>query len=99
MAQISLRIPDDLANDLRDEARSRRLSLNGYLTFVVSTAVNPELAGSEAERLVERFRRAGLLETWTKPVGDRPSPEEVKKARAAASKGKPLSELVIEGRK
>lgn len=98
MAQISLRISDDLANDLREEARSRKLSLNGYLTFVVTTAVNPEMAGSQADQLRERFRRAGLLAEWTAPAGERPSRDEVKRARDQASQGTPLSELVSEGR-
>lgn len=98
MAQISLRIPDDLADDLKAEARNRNLSVNRYLTLLVSTAVNPELAGDEADRLRERFRRAGLLEDWPRPAGERPDPEQLERAKASAKRGTPLSELVSEGR-
>lgn len=99
MAQISLRIPDQLAEDLKSEARTRSLSLNGYLTVVLKSVTDPDFEGSEAEQLRTRLRRAGLLEEWPNaPDVERPSREEFEKARARAGKGKSLSEYVVEGR-
>ena len=98
MAQISLRISDELAEDLKSEAKARELSLNGYLTLVLGVAIDPEMAGEEAERLRERFRRAGLLEEWPEPSGGRPSNQELEAARRRAGQGTPLSDLVSEGR-
>ncbi len=98
MAQISLRIPDSLAEDIKADARAKQLSVNGYITYVLRSASDPEFGGSEAERMRERFRRAGLLQEWPPFEGERPDREELEKARAEAGKGKPLSEYVIEGR-
>lgn len=98
MAQISLRISDELAEDLKSEARGRKLSLNGYLTMVLDAAVDPDMAGDEAERLRERFRRAGLLEEWPAPRGGRPPKQDVEAARQLAGQGTALSELITEGR-
>ncbi len=98
MAQISLRISDELAEDVKADARRNKLSLNGYITQILKTASNPEFGGTEAERMRERFRRAGLLQEWPPFDGERPGREELEKARAEAGKGKALSEYVIEGR-
>lgn len=98
MAQISLRIPDELADDLKSEARNQKLSLNGYLTFVLRTATDPEFAGNEADQLRDRFRRAGMLSEWSKPIGERASREELAEARRKAGEGANLSDLVAEDR-
>ena len=99
MVQISLRIPDELAEDVKADARSRNLSLNGYITFVLRSASNPEFGGSEAERVRERLRRAGLLEEWADaPRVEAPSREDFEAARTRAGEGKPLSDYVVEGR-
>jgi hypothetical protein len=71
--------------------------MNDYVTAVLDVATDPNLAGSEADRLRERLARAGLLA----PAGrrrQRPSKKEVAEARAAAGTGTSLSELVSEGR-
>lgn len=98
MARISLRIPDQLAEDVKADARRKNLSVNGYITYLLKTASDPEFGGTEAERMRERFRRAGLLQEWPPIDGDRPSREELEKARTEAGQGKSLSEYVIEGR-
>lgn len=98
MKQMSLRVPDQLAEDLKRAAADRGASVNSFATTVLSTAVDPDFSGDEAERLRARLRRAGLL--W-EPEGlapDPPSREAVERARAAAGGGTPLSELVSEGR-
>lgn len=71
--------------------------MNDYVTAVLDAATNPDLAGDDAARLRERLGRAGLLA----PAGrrrQRPSGEQVARARAAAARGTPLSRLVEEGR-
>jgi hypothetical protein len=99
MAQISLRISDELAEDIKSDARRRKLSVNGYITYILRSASDPEFGGSEAERVRERLRRAGLLEEWDgEPEIEPPTQEEFEQARAAASKGKSLTDLLLEER-
>lgn len=99
MAQISLRISDDLARDVKADARRQKLSVNGYITFILKSASNPDFGGSEAERVRDRLRRAGLLEEWIgEPEVQPPTTEEFETARAKASKGKSLTDLVLEER-
>ena len=99
MAQISLRISDELAEDIKADAKARKLSVNGYLTYILKSASDPQFGGSEAERIRERLRRAGLLEEWPgEPDVERPDREEIARIRAKAGKGTALSDLVIEER-
>jgi HicB family len=93
---LTLRVPSELAEQLRGAARERGESLNTYATGVLGAAVDPELAGSERERLRERLARAGLLAT-VHPAS-RPDPEQLARARRAASKGRSLSDIVIDER-
>jgi hypothetical protein len=93
---LTLRVPSDLAERLRGAAHERGESLNAYATTVLGAAVDPELAGSDVERLRERLARAGLLAT-VHPA-PRPDPELVARARRAATKGRSLSDIVIEER-
>lgn len=97
MAQVTWRAPDEVVERVRDGARRSGRSLNDYVTRVLSAATDPELAGDEAERVRERLDRAGLLEDL-RPVPARPSADRLAAARAAASVGTPLSELVSRGR-
>ncbi len=98
MTQVTLRVPDDLARQLKEAASARGRSLNRWATDVLSAAVDPDLAGDEAERLRERFRRAGLLASVSGPRHRRPPQAAVARARAAAGQGTSLAELVAEGR-
>lgn len=98
MRQLSLRIPDMLADALRARAAERGQSVNSYATAVLGAAVDPDLAGDEAERLRERLARAGMLER-SAPSRGRPDATAVRRARSRAGSGTPLSELVGEGRR
>ena len=99
MAQISLRIPDELADDIKADAKAQKLSVNGYITYILRSASDPEFGGTEAERVRDRLRRAGLLEEWPgEPEEKRPDREEIARIRAKAGKGTSLSDLVIEER-
>jgi hypothetical protein len=96
-ATITLRVPPQLAERLRSAAGERGESLNAYAMAVLGAAVDPELAGTELERVRERLGRAGLLA----PSGgsrQRPDPERVARAKRAAGRGRRLSDLVAENR-
>jgi len=100
MAQFSLRIPDELAEDLKADARRQKLSVNGYITHILSSVSDPNYGGTEAERVRERLRRAGLLEELSDELEvERPAGEDFERARASAGKGKSLSDYVIDGRR
>ncbi len=90
-------MPEELARKVRAAAAASGRSMNGWVVHVLSAAVDPDMAGSEIERVRERLRQAGLLFESDKRV-QRPARAKVAKARAAAGRGKPLSEIVIEDR-
>lgn len=71
--------------------------MNDYVNAVLDAATDPNLAGTEADRLRERLDRAGLL---APPGRRRPRPpaKEIARARTAAGTGTPLSDLVNHGR-
>ncbi len=99
MAQLTLRLDDDLVDALKAEAKREGRSVNATAALVLRAFVNPDLAGDEAARLRERFRRAGILSEPGPPLNRRrQDPEVLARARAAAGKGKPLSDYVSEGR-
>jgi predicted transcriptional regulator len=99
MRQVTLRLPDDLAERLKQAARAQERSVNGYATAVLAAAVDPELAGDEATRVRERLARAGLLAPTSASARRRPSKAAVARARKRAGKGRSLAELVSEGRR
>jgi len=71
--------------------------MNDYVTAVLDAATDPDLAGGDAGRLREGLARAGLLAPPGGPRTRSPG-RKVASSRAAASRGTPLSQLVIEGR-
>ncbi|MBD0281764.1 MAG: Arc family DNA-binding protein [Thermoleophilaceae bacterium] len=99
MRQLTLRIPEQLAERLKQAARESGRSVNSYATAVLGAAVDPELPGDEAARVRERLARAGLLEAAGRLSRARPAEEALRRARRRAAKGPPLSELVSEGRR
>jgi hypothetical protein len=99
MRQVTLRIPERLAERLKQAAAERELSVNGYANAVLAAAVDPELAGDEAARVRERLARAGVLAAAPTPAGLRPEDKALKSARRRAGKGRALSDLVSEARR
>lgn len=99
MRQLTLRVPDALAEQLKGVARERDESVNGYAVNVLSAAVDPDFAADETTGLRERLARAGLLLTPERLPGARPSPQALDRARVEAGSGKPLSDFVTEGRR
>jgi plasmid stability protein len=98
MAQLTIRADDDLVNRVRRRAASSGRSMNEYVTWVLDTVTNPELAGTERERLRERLRAAGLLTEWPRYRGPRPDPEAVRAAAGRAAHGTLLSDIVSQDR-
>jgi predicted transcriptional regulator len=99
MRQLTLRIPDRLAERLKQAALEQHRSVNSYATAVLEAAVDPELAGDEAARIRERLARAGVLAASARPAPARPDDRAVRSARRRAGKGRPLSDLVSEDRR
>lgn len=97
MTQVTWRAPDDVVEHARQAATREGRSLNDYLTRLVRAATDPNLAGSDVDRLRERLAMAGLL-TPAGPPRRRPDPTAVARARREAGRGTPLSDLVAEGR-
>lgn len=99
MAQLTLRVPDRLAAQLKARAGSREESVNHYATAVLAAAVDPDLAATDVERLRERLARAGLLNEAPPVRASRPSEAELESAREAAGAGTSLGQLIREGRR
>lgn len=89
---------EELIDRVRQAATRAGWSVNEWVTRVLDAATDPDLAGTEPERVRERLSRAGLLEETTAP-STRPDPVRVVQARRAASKGTPLSDLVSDARR
>ncbi len=100
MAQITWRVDDHLAAQVKAAAGAANRSVNEFLTVVLSAVTDPDLAGSEAATLRERLQRAGLLADHCEiaATGEQPDPAAVVAAGRRAATGTPLSDLVAEGR-
>ena len=98
--QITVRTTPDLVLRVKRAAAADGKSMNEFIEHVLEITVDPSRATSEDERLVARLRAAGIYSEpseWGPPV-ERPDPERVARAREAAGKGTPLSELVSRDR-
>jgi len=98
MAQLTIRLPDELAAGVRDRAADEGKSVNRFVLDAMRALVDPDLEESDVERIRARLRRAGLLHEPERRRIPRADPEALDQARRAAGRGKPLSEYVIEGR-
>ncbi len=95
MSQITVRMSDQLAADVRAAAEARGSSMNAFVTAVLRAAVDPDTAEPGIAQLRERLARAGLLaERRARPRGSRPDPGAVSGARRRAGEGTSLSALV-----
>lgn len=95
--QMSLRLPDELAVQVRAHAERAGQSVNGWIALVLGAAVDPDLAGSEAERTRERLARAGLLAAGG-GSGRKPDARAAARARQAAASGTTLEAIVTDSR-
>lgn len=72
--------------------------MNEFVTSILDAATNPEMAGSDADRLRSRLLQAGLLATPGRLDTQAPARERVRSAGRRAASGKALAEFVAEGR-
>ena len=99
MAQFTIRLDDDLADEVKAHATGLGHSVNSWVVAVLDAAVNPDLENSESERTRARLERAGLLANRRGgPRSTPPDRRRVERARKAAGAGTPLSRLVSDGR-
>jgi plasmid stability protein len=99
MAQITVRLDEQLAEDLKSRARAYGTSVNAFVVDVVRAAVDPEYESTDAERTRARLARAGLLLVpERRPEQPRPDEVALREARRVAGRRTPLSRLVSEGR-
>ena len=99
MAQMTWRAPEELLKNVRVAAELAGMSMNEYVTMVLTAATDPDTAADEMIRIRERLARAGILAPSGPPyTGPVPDDADLARARAAAGRGKPLSDFVSEGR-
>lgn len=98
MAQLTLRVDDDLADDLRAFADREGKSVNAVAATALRALVDPDAADTDTDRYRERLRRMGLLTEPALKAGPRPDPVELADASRQAAKGKMLSDIILEDR-
>lgn len=106
MGQIVLDIPDELQSRLEQVAKASGKSLEEFIVSELSKRCPPPAQVSHEISDPREFarailREAGLLEEFTEEEKRRYQPlseEEFRTIAEKASKGKPLSELVLEDR-
>src|SRR5881392_268592 len=96
--QITLRVTERLAEELRAEAQRCGRSLNGLLTWAAETLVDPSLIDDEREQFRAKLRKAGILVELPRLQRKALPPEERERLRNESFPGQTLSDIVIEGR-
>jgi hypothetical protein len=91
MAQITIRADEPLADAVRKQAADDGKSMNEAMLMLMRVYVDPDLAGTDAERIRARLKRAGLLASPIPTQAVAPDPAKLARARAAAGAGTPLS--------
>ncbi len=94
MTQITVRADEPLAAAVRRRAADEGKSMNEAMLMLMRVYVDPDLAGTDAERIRERLKRAGLLASPVPVQAVAPDPAKLARARAAAGAGTALSTLV-----
>lgn len=97
--QLTLRVDAALAVGLKCAATERGQSVNAFATAVLRAAIDPDLAGAEAEKVRERLLRAGLLAASQPGPRSAIDPQALGDARRAAGRGTPVADLVGEERR
>ena len=99
MAQVSWRANDELVRRVQTVAAADGLSMNEFITRVLSLATDSDERDPASVRLRERLRAAGMLASWS-ATSDRPADADLARARAAAADRDPaLSHIVSADRR
>jgi sugar phosphate isomerase/epimerase len=108
MTTIAVTVSDELRTRLESAADAAGLPLDTWLREALAHVVTgPPIPSDTAdtierdedpERLRRRLAEAGLLMVFEGPPPERPSAARLAEARAAAGRGRPLSDYVSEGR-
>ena len=98
MAQITVRLDEELAQQVKTHAAGTGRSVNNWLVALMSAATDPELEDDDLARTRARLERAGLLYVPERTPTARPSAQRLAQARRAAGAGKELAAFVADGR-
>ena len=98
MGQVSWRVDDELLQRVRHSAEAAGMSVNGYISRVLSLATSEDEESSEAQRMRQRLRVAGVLASDDRPGVRRVGDDELARLRRLAGHGTPLSDIVISDR-
>lgn len=94
MTQLTIRADEVLVRRVKAAASELGRSMNDYVTAVLDAATNPESASTDAARLRERLRLAGLLTAPSRLAGQRPNADAIARAGQRAATGRPLADFV-----
>ncbi|HZK36500.1 MAG TPA: hypothetical protein VFC57_06065 [Aeromicrobium sp.] len=98
MGQVSWRVDDELLEHVRHSAAAAGMSVNKYISRVLSLATSEDDESSEAQRMRQRLRAAGVSASDDRPGTRRVDDEEFVRLRRLAGHGTPLSDIVITDR-
>ena len=98
MGQVTWRAPDDLIRRAQSLAAADGISMNEFLSRVLTLATNSDEDDAPAVRLRNRLKAAGLLAGGDGAVPSRPSAEALTRARRAAGRGTSVAQVVSEMR-
>jgi len=101
MTQIVVEVTDEQRARLEEAASVRGLRVDAWLAEVGLRAAERQAAPTvdQVERMRRELAEAGLLMEVPRLTRQPPDPERVARARAAAGRGKPLSDIVSEDRR
>ncbi len=101
MAQLSIRLDDGLAQDLRRYASARRVSVNAAVLTAIRALTDPEAQDGESQRVREYLLQAGILsDKGPLPAGrERPGEDRLADARRRLTTGTPISDLIADERR
>ena len=95
---LTIRIPDDVAEDVTQIAAERGVSVNRLTLDLYRALIDPDTAVSPRDSLRERLKRAGLVVVGADPSARRPDGDALTRGQRALAAGAPLSDYVSDQR-
>lgn len=99
MGQVSWRVDDELLDRVRHFAKANDMSVNSYISRVLSLATSEDEDSSDAVRMRQRLRAAGMLAAGQRSDARRVDDDELAQLRRLAGRGTPASDIVITDRR